>query len=165
MSELERQETETYERRSVVIAHAVAKRKAVPRRYGARRVATPLRIGFLGRNVPKKGINRIFEAMAAERKSHWELLIAGPAGSTSFESVHRRIAEDLRVSGRISGLGYVETQQDLFDRCDVLVMPSEYEGFGMSAAKAMAAGVPVIVPRESGVAELVSEFEAGLVVE
>ena len=33
----------------------------------------------------------------------------------------------------------------------------------MVAAEAMCYGVPVIVPRRSGVAEIVSEFEAGVV--
>ena len=76
-----------------------------------------------------------------------------------------RLSRDSGVSDRVRWLGFVESVSDLFDRSDVLVMPSEYEGFGMVAAEAMAAGLPVIVPRLSGVAELVADFEAGLLIE
>ena len=46
---------------------------------------------------------------------------------------------------------------------DVFVLPSQNENFGNSAAEAVAAGTPVIVTEQCGIAPLLAD-EAGLVV-
>ncbi len=46
----------------------------------------------------------------------------------------------------IVGLGYcpVATVEETYQRCDCLVMPSRYEGFGLAIAEAIVRGIPVI---------------------
>ena len=165
MSELERRDTDPAGVRTIVIPHAVAEEPSQPGT--ARPPVEPglLRIAFLGRNVPKKGLERLIRALADARGTGWRLSIAGPVGDARTEARQKRLARELGVDDRVEWLGFVPSAKSLFEASDVLAMPSEYEGFGMAAAEAMAAGMPVIVPARSGVAELVGEFEAGLLIE
>ena len=123
-----------------------------------------MNIGFIGRNIPKKGIDRLLHALACHPRLAWRLLIAGPPGTDQFVAEHREMSKSLGVDGRVEWLGFVDDKAAFFRRCDILAMPSEYEGFGMVAAEAMSHGLPVVVPKRSGVAEIVSEFGAGIVI-
>jgi glycosyltransferase involved in cell wall biosynthesis len=165
MSELEKHDTFTADRETVLISHAVCERSVPPDRKAATGAEGPLRIGFLGRNIPKKGIDRLIRSLGREPDRNWQLLIAGPPGSPEFREEQDRLSDELGVADRVSWLGFLDSRSSLFEQCDVLAMPSAYEGFGMVSAEAMSHGVPVIVPRQSGVAEIVSEYAAGQVIE
>lgn len=59
-----------------------------------------------------------------------------------------------------------KTQKELrnyYSAAEVVVMPSHYESFGMVALEAMACGTSVIISDASGVSELVSSNNAGLI--
>jgi glycosyltransferase involved in cell wall biosynthesis len=163
MSRLEERDTDPGDRRTVLISHAVAEHSRPRDRSSEDGQA--LRVGFLGRNIPKKGIDRLIEAISLDPHGEWELFVAGPPGTDEFRSEQDALSRRLGVEGRVRWLGFVEDRARLFDRCDVLAMPSAYEAFGMVAAEAMSHGVPVIVPERSGVGEIVAEFEAGIVLE
>jgi alpha-1,3-rhamnosyl/mannosyltransferase len=62
-------------------------------------------------------------------------------------------------------LGHVEDQEmpALYSAARALVFPSLYEGFGLPALEAMAAGTPVIASNTTGLAEVVGD--AGLTVD
>lgn len=51
----------------------------------------------------------------------------------------------------------------LYHRCDVLLMPSDYETFGVPAAEAMSCGLPVIVTENTGMATYITD-EIGVTV-
>jgi glycosyltransferase involved in cell wall biosynthesis len=63
---------------------------------------------------------------------------------------------ELGISQNVRFLGYVpeEDQERIYKIADVYVMPSTSEPFGITALEAMSSGVPVIVSRTSGVAEI-----------
>jgi len=105
------------------------------------------RVLFLGRLNPIKGLDRLVRAWAQLGEFHedWELLIAGP-DETGYGS---RIEELARSAGlgqsvRFTGMLEVEDKWLAIAASELLVMPSDYENFGVSAAEAMSAGRPVL---------------------
>ena len=92
------------------------------------------------------------------------LIIAG-RGDATLETNLRRQAERL-LPGRAEFIGWVSGDDKIrfLTGVDVLVMPSEYECFGVAAIEALAAGTPVIVSDRVGVGEIVRTEKAGQVV-
>ena len=52
----------------------------------------------------------------------------------------------------------------LYNIMDVVVVPSVFEGFGLTAAEAMAAGKPVVASNVDGLSEIVQNEMTGLLV-
>jgi glycosyltransferase involved in cell wall biosynthesis len=65
---------------------------------------------------------------------------------------------ELGISQNFLFTGYykLEEQKDLWAAADVVVMPSVSEPFGIIPIESMAHGTPVIVSKQSGVAEVVT---------
>ena len=66
-------------------------------------------------------------------------------------------AAELGISDKVFFPGFLrdEEQHQAYAAADVFVMPSVSEPFGITALEAMRAGVPVIISKQSGVAEAV----------
>ena len=58
-------------------------------------------------------------------------------------------------------LGNVPNLEEIVGACDLFVLPSETESFGMAALEALASEVPVIASRAGGLPELVVDGEVG----
>lgn len=74
------------------------------------------------------------------------------------------LAEELSVNEKIIWLGR-QDQSDvykLYGAMNVVVVPSLFEGFGLAAAEAMSAGVPVISSNIDGLTEVVRDGETGM---
>ena len=112
-----------------------------------------LRLGFLGRLHQKKNVDVLIRSLPrlGERVS---LAIAGDGPEKDDLMA---LARDIGVAERVHWLGFVQgdAKADFFRHIDLLAMPSDYECFGMAAAEAMVAGVPVVVSPRTGIAELI----------
>ena len=146
--------------RSVVVPHAVINVSSAQSRSNEHE----FRVGFLGRLDPKKNLELLIDALAllAEPVS---LYVAGDGPSTYRESLLAR-AKSRGVDTRVRWIGFVEgaAKGEFLASIDVLVMPSAFECFGVSAAEALGAGVPVVVSPHVGVADTVVEYRCGRVV-
>jgi len=67
------------------------------------------------------------------------------------------------VPDRIDLLGFVDDVVGEYQRADVLLMTSRYEGFGLPVLEAMACGTPVVAFANSSITEVVGE--AGILVD
>jgi glycosyltransferase involved in cell wall biosynthesis len=117
-------------------------------------------LGYLGRFHFKKKVETIIGA--AVRTADVGLLVAG-SGPKDYEETLRALAGS---EDRVKWLGFVQRSQreEFFRSIDVLVLASEYECFGMSAAEALMRGIPVIVSERVGIADDVRKMQAGFVV-
>jgi len=129
---------------------------------GSQPYQTTLRIGFIGRFDSKKNLDLLVQALPPNAQLH----IAG-AGTNEVRSTAITLAQTREVADRVIWYGFVcgERKERFFSQIDVLVMPSEFEAFGVAAAEAMARRLPVVVSRTSGLASLVMDYECGIVVE
>src|SRR2546430_13403195 len=92
------------------------------------------------------------------------LVFAGPDES-GVEAELGQMARQLGVLSKVLFAGPVfgESKWAAYRDADVFVLPSRNENFGNTAAEAVAAGTPVIVTEQCGIAPLLAD-EAGLVV-
>jgi glycosyltransferase involved in cell wall biosynthesis len=105
-----------------------------------------LRLLFIGRLDPKKGIESLLKACSlVDSAPPWRLAIAG-WGAPEYVSQLREQVHALGVSGRVEMLGTVlaEAKKRLFECSDVALVPSYTENFAIVVAEALAHGVPVI---------------------
>lgn len=122
---------------------------------------------FLGRvSIWKKGIDQLIEAVALVHSKHSRLRlhIVGPIENAD-RSWFRRLCqllpdEVLRYHGAI----YSAQKYAYLAGADLFVHPSRHEGIPRSIREAMAVGSPLVVSRETNVAEDVERYEAGFVV-
>jgi glycosyltransferase involved in cell wall biosynthesis len=73
-------------------------------------------------------------------------------------------ADRLGVADRVTFLGFRDDVERLLGACDLVVLPSLFEGLPLALIEAMAAGKPVVATGLGGTPELVVEGETGLLV-
>lgn len=121
---------------------------------------------FLGRLAPKKCVEELIAAFQslAMRFPGWSLAIAG-AGEPGYEAALRSHASSGPGAERIRFTGWVDgdAKAALLARASLFALPSRDENFGLAAAEAMAAGLPVVVTPEVDLASDVSAQSAGWV--
>lgn len=119
---------------------------------------------FVGRISWKKGLDRLIDALP--RVPGVTLVIAGNDEDGYLPELRSR-AEAKGVNGRCVFCGPVngEEKAALYAHAAALVLPSHSENFGNVVLEAMAAGCAVVVTPEVGVAGIVRDSGAGLVVD
>jgi glycosyltransferase involved in cell wall biosynthesis len=123
---------------------------------------------FLGRLSAKKSPDLLLRAFAelsgAFAGIPLRLVFAGPDES-GLKTQLDQMASQLGVRSKVQFTGPIFDQSKwaAYRDADVFVLPSQNENFGNTAAEAVAAGTPVIVTEQCGIAPLLAN-EAGLVV-
>lgn len=147
--------------RCVVVPHPVEARE--PRAGKPGRPNGCLRLGYLGRLDPKKNLDVLIGALA-QLPPEVELLVAG-GGPGELRRSLVDLSRARGVGDRIEWLGFLDgtAKHAFFRSIDLLAMPSAFEGFGVAAAEALAAGVPVLVSTRAGIADVVERYGCGFV--
>jgi glycosyltransferase involved in cell wall biosynthesis len=130
----------------------------------SRIVNGPPYVLFLGRINWKKGLDRLLAAFA--RLDDARLVIAGNDEDQYRPALEERarqlgLADRTAFTGPVHGAG----KAALLSGAQLLVLPSYSENFGNVVLEAMAAGRPVVVTPEVGLAPVVTSTGAGLVAE
>ncbi len=117
---------------------------------------------FLGTIQPRKNAIKLVQAfrLLKEQGYKGKLCLAGNIGWLADETLAVINASPDRQDIVLTGYVSDEARLTLYLGCDVYVLPSLYEGFGLPAVEAMACGAPVAVANNSSLPEVVGR--AGL---
>jgi colanic acid/amylovoran biosynthesis glycosyltransferase len=137
--------------------------RALPARAASDAGDAPVRLLFVGRLVPEKGVLVLLRALATlrERGVRIETVLVGDGPYRhELESAARRlgVAEQLTFTGALTGARVVPLYRD----ADVFCLPSFAEGLPVVLMEAMANELPVVTSRIAGIAELVDDEANGL---
>lgn len=112
-------------------------------------------VTFLGRITYQKGPDYFVEAAAKVLKRLPNVRFVMAGSGDMMNHVIRRVAR-LGIADRFHFTGFLrgEDVHKMFQLSDVYVMPSVSEPFGISPLEAMRSNVPVIISKQSGVAEV-----------
>lgn len=110
---------------------------------------------YVGTIEPRKNLDTLLDAwreLKPELRQEFDLIIAGPQGWGSENTLHRIRAE-------ATYLGYVPEADlpGLVAGATLFVYPSLYEGFGFPVVQAMAAGVAVLTSNNSCLPEIAGD--------
>lgn len=123
---------------------------------------TPL-FGVFGRLSPEKGQEVAIEAMAQLAASVPDALLLLIGEGKDRERL-ARFAATLGIEKNIVFAGFRKDVREVMAACDAVIVPSRKEGFGLTAAEAMALGRPVIATAVGGLPEIVVDGDTGLLV-
>lgn len=114
---------------------------------------------FVGTIQPRKNIVKLLEAykILLGKHPHLKLVIVGKKGWL-YESVFNVLAPYIK-EGKVRYLDYLPDKEIalLYQGALAFVLPSLYEGFGLTVVEAMASGCPVAVSNVSSLPEIAGE--------
>ena len=114
-------------------------------------------VTFLGRITMQKGPEYFVEAAAKvlQKKHNVRFVMAG--SGDMMEKMIRLVA-DRDIADRFHFTGFLKGRQvyEMLKASDVYIMPSVSEPFGISPLEAMQMGVPSIISKQSGCAEILT---------
>lgn len=122
---------------------------------------------FVGRLHKLKRIKLMIESMTlfAKISNDTHLLLVGPEGDGSGklaaeEATRNGIANRVHFTGLLEGEELMQAYSD----ADILTLLSYRENFGMVVVEGMAAGLPLVVSQDVGLADEIDRAGAGIVV-
>jgi len=134
-------------------------------------VGDDLVVLFVGTVMPRKGVDDLVRALGhLSGDGATRGVRAVVAGEDDLDGEYtgdvRSLAREVGVGGEVTFAGFVpdEELEALYSLADVFVLPSREEGFGMTAAEAMAAGTPVVATDVGALPRLIDEGQQGYLV-
>ena len=115
------------------------------------------RILFVGRFDRQKGVDVLLAALEQLRGEAFAYL-AGAA--VLDDSASLKLPHNVRMTGWLTP----PQLEGLYRTADLLVVPSRWEAFGLTAAEGMRAGLPIIAARVGALSELVEDGVTGVLV-
>jgi glycosyltransferase involved in cell wall biosynthesis len=111
----------------------------------------------------RKGHRYGLEALASLKKQGFRLNYR-IAGQGSLKGELQELALRLSLKEDVEFLGFIADVSGFLSTIDIFVLPSLYEGLGVSVLEAMAAGKPVIASRVGGLVDAVIDATTGFLV-
>lgn len=121
-----------------------------------------LRLIYVGRILPVKGIDLLLQAMAGSRfraQLHLDLVGSDIHG---YDAEMQRLCAKLGLNDRVTFWGNRTDVPQRLQQADVFVHPAIWEeGFGIALIEAMAAGLPCLAFRKGAIPEIITPGRDG----
>lgn len=126
----------------------------------------PFRLLCVARLIERKGQHYLIEALKRLVDENLDVTL-DLVGTGDAEPANRQQAGELGLAERVRFIGYVPREEIArrYAAAHAFVLPSYNEGMSVATLEAMAAGLPLVVTRTGGAAELVEEGENGWIVD
>lgn len=115
---------------------------------------------FVGNPFSRKGLEYVIRALPVVKNA--KLLVIGRHDDIT---PYLRLSDSLGVKKKVIYMEFVNKISDCFKSSDIFVFPTLYEPFGLVITEAMASGLPVVVSRRAGAAELIEDGREGLLLD
>lgn len=127
----------------------------------------PLRLLFVGNVIHRKGLHTLLSALREIPWNQWELRVAGRLDVD--ERYARAIRKIVALEGLVESVRFLDhlTPAQLAAQmmeCQVLAVPSTYEGFGIAYLEGMGFGMPPIATTSGAAGEFIIHHENGILV-
>lgn len=110
-----------------------------------------------GYEFKRKGLKYIIEALPLV-KGNMKVLAVGEEDP----KIYKELAADLGVLDKVIFTGFVPEIKDYYSASDIFLFPTTYEPFGITTLEAMATGLPIIISKLAGSAEIIKNGHEGL---
>ena len=126
-------------------------------------VGRPLRLVYMGKFEPRKGVGDMLHGLGHTTKRDWTLTVIGDGPERLGL---QKLAERYRVSDRVIWRGVVPHAKlmDELPGYDVAMVPSRFDGWGTVPNEAIHAGIATIVTEGCSSHDLIAYSGAGMVV-
>lgn len=125
-------------------------------------------IVFSGRFDKKKNLPLVIKAMPIVMEKYPDLTldIAG-SGTANEVKTLQSLIKSLKLEVNIQFHGWIDATKmlELFSGARLLVLPSENENFAIVVAEALSAGVPCVLSKFVGTADIVGKHHAGEIIQ
>ncbi len=125
-----------------------------------------LRLVFVGNLIPRKGLHVLIEALALLPPDTCELTVVGnPAIDHRYtQSIQRLIAQQRLTNVRLVGALLDDELAAVLIGSHVMVVPSDYEGFGIVYLEGMSFGLPAIATTGGAACEVITNGVDGFLI-
>lgn len=119
-------------------------------------------LGIIGRIEEGKGQYLVIEAIAKLKNIDVKALIVGQAMTENYLAELKGKIADLGIENQVIFTGFTKEVNEHIQLCDVTVLATPKETFGLVVIESMANGVPVIATNNGGPLEIITDKVDGL---
>ncbi len=116
---------------------------------------------FVGSGFRRKGLSGLIKAMALLKEKKVKLLIVG----NDRKRPYLRLVKRLELADKVVFTGGSRETYKFYAAANIFVFPTLYEPFGNVCLEALSSGLPLIVSRSSGAAEIITGGEEGFLLD
>ena len=127
---------------------------------------SPIRVLFPSRLIMEKGIIEVIKACNELWKENYDfkLWVAGKNNDANRSSINKDTLTMIQNNKMIKMLGHVENMRELYEKIDIVLLPSWREGLSKALIEAAAMQKPIITSDVTGCAQIIDHGENGILV-